>query len=55
MEISDDTAAIHRMECLEAEIRRMRQALRATAESVLAGDGREKELAEKSLRMLSDG
>jgi len=44
--------ADHRTECLESEIRRLRQALRILAKAEIAGDNRTFELAEMSLEML---
>jgi len=51
-----DTAikwADHRTECLESEVRRLRQALRILSKSIIAGDPRSPELAEMSLKMLN--
>ena len=45
--------ADHRTECLESEVRRLRQALRTLSEGVIAADSRTFELAEMSLKMLN--
>lgn len=45
--------ADHRTECLESEVRRLRQALRILSEGVIAGDMRTAELARMSLTMLN--
>ncbi len=44
--------ADHRTECLESEIRRLRQALRILAKAHIAADNRTFELAQMSLEML---
>jgi len=45
--------ADHRTECLESEVRRLRQALRILSDAVIAGDTRAAELGRMSLRMLN--
>lgn len=45
--------ADHRTECLESEVRRLRQALRILSESVIAGDHRVVSLSQASLEMLN--
>jgi hypothetical protein len=45
--------ADHRTECLESEVRRLRQALLELAKSAIAGDPRTAVLAEMSITVLN--
>ena len=47
------TWADHRTECLESEIRRLRQSVRALAGSIIAKDLRAEALAQSALKMLA--
>lgn len=46
------TWADHRTECLESDIRRLRQALRAVSDAIIAGDPRAAALAQQAREML---
>lgn len=48
------TWADHRTECLESDIRRLRQALRAVSDAIIAGDPRVAGLAVLAREMLDD-